>query len=81
MRLTLEEMTMLTDLPKDVYRDSHERYRNDAEFRAAVDCVLTLAVQNGYTPGELRQIAFMAALKAEEHSRNLQTRTYPLKSH
>jgi hypothetical protein len=52
--------------PSDYYRDSDERYDRDPAFHHAVDMVQALAHQHGFTPGELKQIAFYAALKIEE---------------
>lgn len=52
----------------DFYRDTEDRYRRDAEFRIAVESLVHLATQNGFTPGELKQIAFMAALRCEMFS-------------
>ncbi len=50
----------------DVYRDTDERYRNDPAFRAAVTTLEVAAAEHGFTPGELKQIAFKAALNIEE---------------
>jgi hypothetical protein len=50
----------------DVYRDTDERYLRDPDFRAAVKTLEAMAVQHGFTPGELKQIAFKAALNIEE---------------
>lgn len=52
----------------DVYRDTSARYAHDAEFRVLVDLLLHAAIEHGYTPGELKQAVFMAALKAEEYA-------------
>jgi hypothetical protein len=49
----------------DVYSDTDRRYLHDAEFRAAVDYLEAMARQHGFTPGELKQIAFKAALNIE----------------
>lgn len=51
--------------PRGVYRDSEERYRNDPAFHAAVTTMERMATQHGFTPGELKQIAFKAALNIE----------------
>lgn len=48
------------------YEDSEYRYTHDAEFRNAVDMLQALAMQHGFTPGELKQIAFYASLRIEE---------------
>jgi hypothetical protein len=50
-------------MTENVYRDTDERYGNDPAFRAAVTMLERAAEQHGFTPGELKQIAFMAALK------------------
>ena len=42
------------------------RYHNDAEFHAAVMVVERIAREHGFTPYELKQIAFAASLKVEE---------------
>lgn len=52
----------------NIYRDTEERVRNDPEFSAAVHMLATLAVTRGYTPGELKQIAFAAAVLVESRS-------------
>jgi len=49
----------------DVYRDTDERYRNDPAFHAAVTTLEIAATEHGFTPGELKQIAFKAALNLE----------------
>ncbi len=49
----------------DVYRDTDERYRNDPAFHAAVTMLEVAATEHGFTPGELKQIAFKAALNLE----------------
>lgn len=49
----------------DVYRDTDHRYLHDAAFHGAVQMLESLARQHGYTPGELKQIAFKAALNIE----------------
>jgi len=53
----------------DLYRDTHRRYFNDVAFHTAAQMLFQLAIKEGFTPGELKQIAFCAALLAEEHSR------------
>ena len=50
---------------RDYYRDTDERMRSDATFRAAVHMLMNAAREHGFTPGELRQIAFRAALELE----------------
>lgn len=49
----------------DMYRDTNDRYHHDAAFRASVDSLAALAREHGFTPGELKQIAFAAAFKLE----------------
>ncbi len=49
----------------DFYRDTDERYRRDADFYAAVEMLQHMAAKHGFTPGELKQIAFKAALNIE----------------
>ena len=47
------------------YHDSETRYRSEPTFKAAVDFLVAMGEQAGFTPGELRQIAFQAALVIE----------------
>lgn len=47
------------------YRDSEERYHQDAEFHALVEMLMCMAVKHGFTPGELKQAAFFAAYMVE----------------
>jgi len=49
------------------YRDSEDRYQHDPLFRAAVESLRAFAEEHEYTPGELRQIASMAAYLVEMH--------------
>lgn len=49
----------------DVYRDTEERFAKDPAFHAAVTLLERLAREHGFTPGELKQIAFAAALRVE----------------
>ena len=49
----------------NIYRDSEYRYLHDAPFRAAVTMLEKVAVEHGFAPGELKQIAFQAALNIE----------------
>lgn len=51
----------------NVYRDTIDRYNRDPEFKAVVHFLYDAALRFGYTPGELRQAAFMAALECEEY--------------
>ena len=50
---------------RDFYSDTDLRMRHDPEFRAAVNLVAHLAMRHGFTPGELKQIAFRAAYEVE----------------
>jgi hypothetical protein len=50
----------------DVYRDTDERYQRDPAFYSAVRTMEAIAREHGFTPGELKQIAFKAALNLEE---------------
>ncbi len=54
-----------SDERRNVYADTEQRMRHDAEFRAVVEMLTGFALQHGYTPGELRQVAFAAAIRAE----------------
>jgi hypothetical protein len=47
------------------YGDSEQRYRNDPAFHAGVAFLERLAKEHGFTPGELKQMAFYAALRVE----------------
>jgi hypothetical protein len=47
------------------YKDTDHRYLHDADFRAAVQVMMRVAEDGGFTPGELKQIAFKAALELE----------------
>lgn len=50
----------------DVYRDTDHRYHTDPAFRAVVKLLERAAIEHGFTPGELKQMAFKAALNIEE---------------
>lgn len=52
----------------DMYRDSEERYHREPVFASLVEYLFRVAVSEGFTPGELKQIAFCAALKAEQYA-------------
>lgn len=60
--------------PLNLYHDTDYRMRYDPEFRAVVDQLVAAALTHGYTPGELKQIAFAAAMRAEQ----LAEHRYPL---
>lgn len=47
------------------YKDTEHRMIHDVSFRAAVMMLANLAREHGFTPGELKQIAFRAALEIE----------------
>lgn len=61
--------------PTDPYRspfdyaeaehDTDKRMQHDTEFRTVVEYLAHVALTRGYTPGELRQIAFAAAVLVE----------------
>jgi len=48
--------------------EAERRYRDDPEFHATVDMLRRMAMKYGFTPYELKQIAFTAALLNELHS-------------
>ncbi len=48
-----------------VYRDTEDRMRNDAAFHALVMHLAHVAAEHGFTPGELKQAAFAAAVYVE----------------
>ncbi len=52
----------------DAYRDTGDRIMNDPEFRAAMMVMVKIATAHGFTPGEMRQLAFAASVYVEEHS-------------
>lgn len=54
---------------ESIYRDTEDRYSNDPAFRAAVATLEQNATRHGFTPGELKQIAFKAALNLEMRAR------------
>lgn len=56
---------MPTNPPENVYRDTESRYLHDPEFHVAVKMLEAAAERHGFTPGELKQIAFKAALNLE----------------
>lgn len=56
--------------PRNVYHDAQQRYLHDAQFHAACETMVAIALQGGFTPGELRDIAFTASLLIEQrHAR------------
>lgn len=58
-------MTTEIERPASFYLDTDARMAGDPEFRACVMLLMQLADRNGYSPGELKQIAFRAALELE----------------
>ncbi len=52
---------------RGVYRDTDDRMRNDAAFRALVRHLAHAAAEHGFTPGELKQAAFAASVYVEMH--------------
>ena len=56
---------LTTPAPATKYHDARARYLNDARFRAAVDVTVNMAMHNGFTPGELHDIATTAAIVVE----------------
>lgn len=53
----------------DVYRDTDHRYLTDPAFHAVVKMLERAAIEHGFTPGELKQMAFKAALNIEMRAR------------
>lgn len=47
------------------YYDCRDRYNRDPNFRSLVDLMVTFSIENKFTPGELRDAAFMASLQFE----------------
>lgn len=47
------------------YGDVRQRYYNDAQFKALVDMITAVALNHKYTPSELRDAAFCAAVNVE----------------
>lgn len=45
---------------------SRSRYMQDTHFHALVQVLLDAALNHGFTPGELRDVAHLAACMAEE---------------
>lgn len=52
--------------PRNVYHDAQQRYLHDPQFHAACETMVAIALQGGFTPGELRDIAFTASLLIEQ---------------
>jgi hypothetical protein len=56
--------------PRNVYHDAQQRYHHDPMFHAACETMVSMALHAGFTPGEMRDIAFTAALLIEQrHAR------------
>jgi hypothetical protein len=49
--------------------EAERRYLEDPAFHAAVTMLQRMAEEHGFTPWELKQIAFMAALMVELYAR------------
>ena len=65
----------MAEKQETTYWDCKDRYRNDPVFRKFVDLLTHHAMTYKYTPGELRDAAFMAALNFESmHVRELYIR-------
>jgi hypothetical protein len=64
--LRLEVRERRLEEAETTYHDCRHRYENDPLFHNLVDLLLAHAMQHKYTPGELRDAAFMAALRYEE---------------
>ncbi len=58
-------MTTEPKKPASFYLDTDHRMLHDADFKVCVILLMQLADRHGYTPGELKQIAFRAALELE----------------
>jgi hypothetical protein len=48
-----------------VKTELERRYERDSEFRTACDVMYAMAVKLQYTPQELRDVAYMAAMRYE----------------
>ena len=70
-RATLSHIDREAESAPSVYRDTETRYLNDPSFRAAVKSLEAMAREHGFTPGELKQIAFKAALNIEMSAKPL----------
>lgn len=55
----------MTKPAPNFYTDTDRRMAEDPDFRACVHLVMQMADRCGLTPGELKQIAFRAALELE----------------
>lgn len=57
----------MTEEPRAVpmFDECAARWRNDAHFANAVEMMTHAALVHGFTPYELKQIAFMAAMNVE----------------
>lgn len=51
-----------------IYRDTRDRMENDPTFHAAMMTMVKMATEHGFTPGELKQIAFAASVYVEERN-------------
>lgn len=55
----------MAEKQETTYWDCKDRYQNDPAFKQLVDLLMHHAMTHKYTPGELRDAAFMAALNYE----------------
>lgn len=55
----------MAEKQETTYWDCKDRYRNDPAFRQLVDLLMHHAITYKYTPGELRDAAFMAMVNCE----------------
>ena len=62
---------------QDTFGEAHRRMHDDAEFNAGVNFLAALAMKRGFTPYELKQMAFAAALKVEMHTKRTFVMGYP----
>jgi len=66
MRLELMDRRHVEE--RTTYPDCMARHDSDPKFRALVDVLVSHMTQEKYTPGELRDAAFVAATKVESMS-------------
>jgi len=55
-------------IDRHMQSEAERRYLDDPDFHAAVDLLRHMAMRHGFTPCELKQIAFTAALLNELRS-------------
>ncbi len=51
--------------PATKYHDARDRYQNDARFHGAVDAITAIALNAGFTPGEIQDAGILAAIIIE----------------